>query len=274
VSYKTLFPSISTFETQPARYVRNTAFSSDGTFVVTTTPDDTAYVWDPRSGDPIAPLREPSDRHPIRRRLLTSVAVSPNDELIATWRGDLEVTSRDAWSDIGDNVAHVWEAKSGKWITKLEGHDQSRPIVYVTFSPDSRLVATASLDRTARIFDARRGAVIAKLTGHDNAVASIAFSPNGNLVATASGDGTIRVWEAVTGKPIDTIRGTAPFLGVTFVGDGTTLATIDDSGHVRLFRCELCAPFEQLLTLARSRTRATAASHAGTKDLFARNTGQ
>jgi WD40 repeat protein len=70
----------------------------------------------------------------------------------------------------------------------------------VAFSPDGRLVASASADRTVRLWDAATGAEVKRLEGHNNEVDGVAFSSNHRLVASASRDGTLWDWDAVTGS--------------------------------------------------------------------------
>ena len=64
----------------------------------------------------------------------------------------------------------------------------------VAFSPDGRLLATASGDKTARLWNPATGKHLRTLTGHDSAVHGVAFSPDGRLLATASDDKTARLW--------------------------------------------------------------------------------
>ena len=75
----------------------------------------------------------------------------------------------------------------------LTGHTSA--IAGVAFSPDGRLLATASSDGTARVWDPATGEHMRTLTGHTSAIYGVAFSPDGRLLATASWDETTRVWD-------------------------------------------------------------------------------
>ena len=65
----------------------------------------------------------------------------------------------------------------------------------MAFSPDGRLLATASEDETARLWDPATGEHLRTLTGHAGEVEGVAFSPDGRLLATASEDETARLWD-------------------------------------------------------------------------------
>ena len=105
----------------------------------------------------------------------------------------------------------------------------------VAFSPDGRLLATASSDETARVWDPATGGCLRTLTGHTLPVHAVAFSPDGRLLATASDDKTARVWELATGGCLRTLTGhTDAVYGVAFSPDGLLLATAswDETGRV------------------------------------------
>jgi WD40 repeat protein len=108
----------------------SSAFSPDGTRIVTASQDDTARVWDAATGQQIAQLQ--GHTAPV-----DSAAFSPDGTRIVTASGD--------------DTARVWDGESGQLIALLQGHaDQVNSAV---FSPDGTRIVTASNDYTARVWD-------------------------------------------------------------------------------------------------------------------------
>jgi WD40 repeat protein len=88
-----------------------------------------------------------------------------------------------------------------KLFTKLhEFKKHSGAVWSVAFSPDDKLLASASEDGSVRIWNVQTGNCIHVLKDHILPVRSVAFSTDGRLLATAGEDGRARVWEVQSGK--------------------------------------------------------------------------
>jgi dipeptidyl aminopeptidase/acylaminoacyl peptidase len=92
-------------------------------------------------------------------------------------------------------------------LATLTGHGDV--VNEARFSPDGKLIVTASDDNTARVWDAETGRLRATLT-HAAAVNEASFSPDGKRIVTASYDQTARVWEAKTGHLLDNSKRAHP----------------------------------------------------------------
>jgi hypothetical protein len=121
----------------------------------------------------------------------------------------------------GYDTARLWDPATGKHLRTLAGHYGG--VRGVAFSPDGRLLATASDDETVRLWDPATGKRLRTLAGHTGPVRGVAFSPDGRLLATANGR-TARLWDPATGERLrkPTGRGVDR---VAFSPDGRLLAT-------------------------------------------------
>lgn len=128
-----------------------------------------------------------------------TIAFSPDGELLAF---DLHYTVR------------LCQARTGKELLKLEGHQEvttrertsSGYINAIAFSPDGKLLASASCDSTGRIWDVATGRVLHVLEGHQGFVNCVIFFPDGKTVATGGEDGTIRCWDVATGRQLSQLQ--------------------------------------------------------------------
>jgi len=75
------------------------------------------------------------------------------------------------------------------------------------YTPDGRLVATASSDQTIKLWLAETGEELRTLIGHDEQVLGLAIDQQGRMLASASADESIRLWDIPRPDPISHFEG-------------------------------------------------------------------
>jgi hypothetical protein len=116
----------------------------------------------------------------------------------------------------------------------LGGHAKS--VNGVSFSPNGKMLATASADKTVKLWDTSTGKEIQTLKGHTNEVRWVSFSPDGKMLATASADNTVKLWDTSTRQEIQTLKGhTNEVNRISFSPDGKMLATASADNTAKLW---------------------------------------
>lgn len=110
----------------------------------------------------------------------------------------------------------------------LRGHTSG--VSSVNWSPDGKLLASASQDGTVKLWDAQNRRDMLTFKGHSHWVTSVCFSPDGRRLASASRNpghpGEVKVWDAHMGQEILTLKGhTNAVLCVCWSPDGKRLAS-------------------------------------------------
>jgi len=204
--------------------INSVAFSPDGLFVVTSSTDGTARVWDAATGATLGELRG-------HGKSVNSASFSPDGKFIVTASDDATV--------------RLWDASHFAFVKNVGG-TFSRGVSSAEYSPDGHYIVAAS-GEAAWICDPGRGEVVRKLEGHTGQVNSASFSPDSHLIVTASGDNTARVWNAQTGESIATLPDhKGPVLNAMFSPDGQTVFTASEDYATRIYPRESFAPFEEL----------------------------
>jgi roadblock/LC7 domain-containing protein len=107
------------------------------------------------------------------------------------------------------------------------------PVRAVAWSPNGRLMATGSEDKSVRFIEVATGEVVARVL-HDGVVRAIAWSPDGRLLATGSEDRAARVFDAATGKEVARITHDRVVVAVSWSLSGRMLATGSGDGTARI----------------------------------------
>lgn len=118
--------------------VNSLAFSSDGSLLATGHYDGTIRVWNARSGALIQTMQSEG--------VVESLAFSPLNNLLA------------AGGSFRNSEVRLWDLEVSTPVRILPGHTHG--VDRLSFSPDGRLLASASYDGEVRLWGVRPGAVL------------------------------------------------------------------------------------------------------------------
>ena len=114
--------------------------------------------------------------------------------------------------------------------------DGSATVDGVTYSPDGRLIATASGDGHARLWDAATGRIVRTLPKVSAELRRVAFSPDGRRLAGAAWDNVIHVWDINSGIEVAALAGhTFKPTSVAWSPDGQRLLSAAEDGFATLW---------------------------------------
>ncbi|KAH7924271.1 WD40 repeat-like protein [Leucogyrophana mollusca] len=138
-----------------------------------------------------------------------------------------------------DGSFQVLDIVSGESVVgPVKGH--MNWLSSVVYSPDGRLLVTASWNRSIRVWDSKTGVQVGK--SMKGAISCISIADNGRRIASGGLDGTVRVWDLETrlqlGDSVD-VRGRVA--SVAFSPNGRYVSSDGTHGAVCLWDTEIFA---------------------------------
>ena len=127
----------------------------------------------------------------------------------------------------------LWDASSGKVVHTLRGH--SSIVRSLSFSADSKRLASGGDDETVRIWDSQSGDVADVYRGHLGHVERVSFRPDGRLVVSVGEDHTVRIWNATGKQGPRAVAGTSNTnSSIAFNPNGRSVACLTRQGELGL----------------------------------------
>jgi WD40 repeat protein len=200
--------------------IADAALSPDGTLLVAGTTAGQLLLWDLATRSLLWSV-------PAHSWEVSRVAFAPDGKTVASG-GEFMVDI----SDFPGEALRLWNVADGAPLRSLEGH--THRIEAIAFSPDGRLLASASFDGTVNIWQVADGALLKKLN-EDEVFGGLAFTPDGQrLIGATSFDGVgddIWIWRLADadferGFAID---GEILFSELALAPDGATVVTSRDA---------------------------------------------
>ncbi|XP_053527666.1 transducin beta-like protein 3 isoform X1 [Artibeus jamaicensis] len=167
------------------------------TFLVTGSQDCTVKLWPlpkallskstaPDSG-PVLLQAQTTQR--CHDKDINSVAVAPNDKLLATGSQD--------------RTAKLWALPQCQLLGIFSGH--RRGLWCVQFSPMDQVLATASADGTIKLWALQDFSCLKTFEGHDASVLKVAFVSRGTQLLSSGSDGLMKLWTIKNNECVRTL---------------------------------------------------------------------
>lgn len=195
-------------------------FSPDERYLATSSLDGTVHILETASGRQFPELKCGRSVVTVafsRYKEAQHLAAASSDDMACLW--------------------HNWNTASPKQV-RLKHNTFVKAIA---FSPDNKLLATASLDGTVYLWNPLTGQKLMGLNekggrAHSAGVNAIAFSADGGFLATADSNGVVHIWNS------NGVEAVSPFIAhkdrvvaVAFSPDSKLLATASLDGTVGIW---------------------------------------
>lgn len=99
---------------------------------------------------------------------------------------------------------------SEKPLRSFPAHNDS--IYGLAFSPNSKVLASASYDRLVKLWNSETGTLVHILKDHSDSVYGLAFHPQEGLLATVAADRAVKVWDTTSATRLYTLSDATDWL--------------------------------------------------------------
>jgi WD40 repeat protein len=264
---------------------RSVAYSSDGKFIIAGVGDNTAILWDAKTGDEIRKFKK--TRTSCTSCIAETVITSDNKYIFTGRTDSVKMFDRSSGSLVREfygrggslegltisedgqyiaaieyGVAKVWETKTGKLLMQAGDYSQNKTLS-VTISTDGKCLITGSEKRFTEIWDIASGEKIMKLEGYLNQVderiltdsymywAALVneakLSPDGRFIAIGRTGNNAKIIDFKTGRVYATLKGhKSMVISLCFSPDGKYLATGGLDGKAIVYNVETGEPVQTI----------------------------
>lgn len=197
--------------TRHLREVLSVAISPDGKILISSSADKTVKFWDIYSGKELYTFTD-------YKAEILSIAINYNNKV---------------FSSIAGNNLKIRNINNGKIIASIF---LKSDILSQSFSPDGKILVTASCDGTISLWNVDTGELIHTLTGHIDKVTSVDFSSNDKTIVSGSWDGTIKLWRSKDWKNTYTIQQFSQVISMVVSPNFKTIITANRDRTIEIWQ--------------------------------------
>lgn len=177
------------------------------------------------------------------------VSFDPEGKYVLTLLRE-QVVWEEGWTTENRGAARLWDARTGRMLVELRNGHES--VWSAAFSPDGKLIATASYERPSvraggaearravRVWRANDGELLHTFTEYVDGDIRPVFSPDSRYLLTGSQlNNTARVWNLSNWLNSGVLQGhTAPIQTAAFSPDGNYIVTTDETKVAQVWEAD------------------------------------